>query len=387
MPKILIIDDEGGVRITLKKIMERKGYEVDTAADYEEAIGLLGKSSYDTVVTDIFLPGLSGIDLLKAIRKSDPDLPVIVITGDPNVDTASESVRQAAYDYIAKPVTKENLPPIIARSVEKKQLIDEKKRLEKENLEYQKDLEKRVRQRTKRIEALNERLKESQSKLMLSERLATLGTFVSFVSHDLRNPLSVIRNSIYYLNSRIGSDDQKVEKHFRIINEELEIANKIIDDLLSFSKGRPLDLQPTDINALITKVLDLIIIPDNVDTVFDINEDIPDINVDGDQIMQVLINMINNAVQAMPQGGRLTLQIKRDADFIVIDISDTGMGMSPDDLDRIFDPFYSSKQKGTGLGLVICEFLVERHAGTIMVKSEEGKGSTFSIKLPMKTRG
>ena len=104
----------------------------------------LKQKSYDAVVTDIILPGMSGLDLLRAIKKRDQDLPVIVITGEPNLETAKESIRHGAYDYIEKPVTKANLPPVVGRSVEKKILIDEKKRLEKENLEYQRDLEKKV---------------------------------------------------------------------------------------------------------------------------------------------------------------------------------------------------------------------------------------------------
>ncbi|MBN2373452.1 response regulator [bacterium] len=383
MPAILIVDDEEGVRITLKKILEKQGYLVDTAGYFEEAMIALNEKSYDTVVADIKLPGMSGIDLIKDIKKQDEDLPVIMITGDPNIETAAEAVRQGAYDYVPKPITKHNLPPVVSRAVDKKALMDEKRRLEKENLEYQRDLERKVKERTEKIEALNQILKESQAKLILSERLATLGTFISFVSHDLRNPLSVIHNSIYYLRGRIKSDDPKVEKYFGIIEDEVKLANKIIDDFLLFTKGRPLDLQWVNINGLISKIIDLVVIPGNIRLVLDFKEDLPDIEVDGDQIRQVLVNMINNAIQAMPGGGDLTIGTKIDGKFVVTDISDTGIGMSNDDLARLFDPFFSKKEKGTGLGLVICKFLIDRHYGKISVTSHEGKGSTFSIHLPV----
>lgn len=384
MPNILIIDDEEGVRITLKKIVEKEGYQVDTAADSNEAIQLLNNKSYDTVVTDIILPGMNGLELLKLIKEKDPDLPVIVITGNPNLETATESVRQAAYDYVPKPITKHNLPPVIARSVEKKALLDERKRLEKENLEYQQDLEKKVKNRTKEIEALNKVIKESQEKLILSERLSTLGTFISFISHDLRNPLSVIHNAIYYLKSQVHSDNPKIEKYFGIIEEEVEIANNIIDSFLSFTKDRPLDLRLVNINSLIEKVLDVLIrIPDNIQPVLHLQKDLPEIEVDGDQIQQVLVNIINNAIQAMPQGGKLNLSTKAVKDSIAIDISDTGVGINAEDLPKLFDPFFSKKTKGTGLGLVICKFLIDRHHGKINVKSKEGKGSTFSVILPI----
>lgn len=383
MPSILIIDDEEGVRITLKKIMEREGYEVDTAADFIDAIQLLDKKSYHTVITDILLPGMSGLDLLRAIKERDQELPVIVITGEPNLETAKESIRYGAYDYIEKPVTKDNLPPIVNRSVDKKVLMEEKKRLEKENLEYQRDLEKKVKERTKKIETLNLLLKEFQSKLIHSERLATLGTFVSFVSHELRNPLSVIQNSIYYLRTHIQIDNPKIEKYFGIMDEEVSIAHKIIDDFLNFTKGRSLELSLLNINDLIEKVIDLIRIPDNISITLNLQKDLPDIKVDGDYIQQVLINMINNAIQAMPQGGELKLGSGKEEEFIIIDISDTGVGIAEKDLERLFEPFFSKKKKGTGLGLVICKFLVERHKGKIKVESKPGKGTNFSIHLPI----
>jgi len=383
MPSILIIDDEEGVRITLKKIMEREGYQVDTAGDFANALQLLKANSYDTVVTDIILPGMSGIDLLKAIREKNQELPVIVITGEPNIETAKESIRYGAYDYIEKPVTKSNLPPVVARSVEKKMLTDEKMRLEQENLEYQRNLEKKVRERTKKIESLNLLLKEFHTKLIRSERLATLGTFVSFVSHELRNPLSVIQNSVYYLKTHIQTDNPKIEKYFRIMDEEVEIAHKIIDDFLTFTKGRPLDLRSVNVNNIIKKVIDLIRIPEDIEITLDVQKDLPDIRVDRDHIQQVLVNMINNAIQSMPHGGKLTLSSRRDGDNVIIDITDTGGGISAEDIEHLFEPFFSKKKKGTGLGLVICKFLVDRHKGKITFTSELGKGTSFSVHLPI----
>jgi signal transduction histidine kinase len=383
MPSILIIDDEEGVRITLKKIMEREGYQVDTAGDFANALELLNTHSYDTVVTDIILPGMSGIDLLRAIREKNQELPVIVITGEPNLETAKESIRYGAYDYIEKPVTKSNLPPVVARSVEKKMLIDEKQRLEQENLEYQRNLEKKVKERTKKIESLNLLLKEFHTKLIRSERLATLGTFVSFVSHELRNPLSVIQNSVYYLKTHIQTDNPKIEKYFRIMDEEVEIAHKIIDDFLTFTKGRPLELRSVNVNNIIKKVIDLIRIPENIETTLDVQKDLPDIRVDRDHIQQVLVNIINNAIQSMPDGGKLTLSTHREGETVVIDIADTGEGISSEDIEHLFEPFFSKKKKGTGLGLVICKFLVDRHKGKITFTSELGKGTRFSVHLPM----
>jgi len=384
IPKILLIDDEEGVRRTLKKIMEKEGYYVDTVENSENALRLLNTNSYDTVITDIKLPGMNGIELLKRIRQMDSDLPVVVITGYPNVDSAAEAVRQMAYDYVAKPVTRHNLLPILARSVEKKILSDDKKRLEKENKEYQRNLEIKVKERTREIEELNKVLRESQEKLILSERLATLGTFVSFISHDLRNPLSVTQNSIYYLTTHVEVPNEKVGKYFGIIEGQVGIANKIIDGFLNFTKGRPLDLQAENINELIKSVFEILIrVPGNIEIVLNLQEDLQAIEVEKEHIQQVLVNIINNAIHAMPEGGILTISTKQGERYLVIDISDTGLGISEDDMGRLFDPFFSKKKKGTGLGLVICRFLIERHNGKITISSKEGEGSTFSIHLPV----
>ncbi|MGA1826429.1 MAG: response regulator [bacterium] len=369
MSKILIIDDEEGVRITLKKIMEKEGYAVDTAPDFKEAIVLLDKNSYDTVVTDILLPGMNGIELLSAIKARNEDLPVIVITGAPDIDTATEALRKAAYDYIPKPITKHNLPPVVARAVEKKALMDVKKRLENENLEYQRDLEKKVKDRT--------------AKLIRAERLATLGTFVSFVSHELRTPLSVIRNSNYYIRTKIKPPTPKIEKYFKMIDDQVDMAHKIIDNFLNFSKGRPLELCAVDMNQLIEKIVDLIKVPDKIHVVFNLQSDLPKIEIDKDYIQQVLINILNNAIQSMTDGGELRIATREVDRSVSIDISDTGVGIEKKNLGRLFEPFFTKKTGGTGLGLVICKFLVEQHGGSITVTSEVGKGSSFSINLPL----
>ena len=240
-----------------------------------------------------------------------------------------------------------------------------------------------MKKRTKEIESLNLLLKEFHTKLIRSERLATLGTFVSFVSHELRNPLSVIQNSIYYLKSHVQVENPKIDKYFGIMDEEVAIAQKIIDSFLNFTKGRALELSLVDINNLIPKVLDLINIPDNIKTNFNLEKDLPQIKVDRDYIQQVFVNIINNALQSMPKGGELTLSSRKDAELIVIDISDTGIGLTEHDLERLFEPFFSKKKEGTGLGLVICKFLIDRHKGRIKVKSEPGKGTVFSIHLPI----
>lgn len=155
MSNLLIIDDEPEICFTFKKMLEKEGYCVKTAANLLEVRNHLNSAPFDTIISDIILPDTNGLELLKMVKENSPDIPVIMITGEPNLTTAVESVRYGAYDYLTKPISRHQLLQVVGKSIEKKWLLDEKKRLEQENQEYQKTLEKKVGDRTKALEELN----------------------------------------------------------------------------------------------------------------------------------------------------------------------------------------------------------------------------------------
>jgi len=142
--RVLIVDDEPGIRETFQTILEDEGYDITTAADFFEAESALANHPYDVVIADIILPRVNGLALLQRVREIDANIPVIMVTGEPNVATATDAVRHGAYDYIAKPLTPDVLILAVGRAVERKRLLDEKRRLEIENLAYQSDLERKV---------------------------------------------------------------------------------------------------------------------------------------------------------------------------------------------------------------------------------------------------
>lgn len=151
MPKILIVDDEKSIRVTFSKFLSGEGYEVFSAENFEKALEVIDNEKPDLVITDIIMPHYSGMDLLKKIKEKSPDTPVIIMTGEPSVDTATESVRYRAYDYLQKPVNKSKLFHAVENALEHKKIIDEKQKLEAENKEYRNDLEKLVDKRTKAL--------------------------------------------------------------------------------------------------------------------------------------------------------------------------------------------------------------------------------------------
>ncbi len=156
--QVLVVDDELGIRETFQEVLEEEGYDVATAADFFEAEALLAERSFDVVVTDIVMPRVNGLELLRRVREIDEDIPVIMITGEPDVSTAARAVRHGAYDYVAKPITLDALLHVVGRAAEKKRLLDEKHRLERENLAYQSNLERKVVERTVELERRNREL-------------------------------------------------------------------------------------------------------------------------------------------------------------------------------------------------------------------------------------
>jgi signal transduction histidine kinase len=251
------------------------------------------------------------------------------------------------------------------------------------------DLERMVEERTKQ-------LKETQKQLIKSERLAVLGKMAGMVSHEIRNPLGVIRNSIYYLNMKLGkrSAGQKIRQHIDIMEAEITSADKIISDILAFSRPPEPRFSKIDINTLLKDSMDTAGAlhkgdPQNkgIEFSLDLEDNMPEAVADSGQIKQVFSNILTNAVQAMPEGGRIRSSSQYKEGFIEISISDTGVGISRRDLGQVFDPLFSTKPKGTGFGLSVCRKIIEGHKGEISITSREKSGATVSVKLPAPKQG
>ncbi|MFQ5957537.1 MAG: nitrogen regulation protein NR(II), partial [Candidatus Brocadiales bacterium] len=231
--------------------------------------------------------------------------------------------------------------------------------------------------------------KRLQMELLQSEKMASMGQFAAGVAHEIRNPLSVIGSSIYYLNDVLSDKDKNVKEHLEIIQEEISRCQRIINQLLVFSRKAKIEAEECDLNRMVEDTLSLVgkeLLANNIDVVKDFSS-IPLLLLNTDDIKQVLLNLILNARDAMPKGGTLRIATKEDSDNnIDLVVSDTGSGIPKKELERIFLPFYTTKEtgSGTGLGLYSVHSAIKRATGTINVDSQEGKGSTFTITLPAK---
>ena len=249
--------------------------------------------------------------------------------------------------------------------------------------------EEELRASNEEMEAANEELRETQEQLVRSEKLAAIGQLAGGVGHELRNPLGAIKNAVYYVKrklekSGLAKSEPKVMDFLEIVDEEIDSSSKIISDLLSFSRvGRPATSM-TRIESVIDDAIAHTPIQEGVELSKEIAADLPGVEIDTDQIRQVLINIMTNAVQAMPEGGNLTIGAQKKDNSLEIKVVDTGQGIPEENIGKIFDPLFTMKAKGIGLGLAVCKSIIDRHEGNIEVESGLGKGTTFNIKLPLK---
>lgn len=225
--------------------------------------------------------------------------------------------------------------------------------------------------------------KRMEEALLKSEKLVAIGETATMVAHDLRNPLQGIAGAAYNIRNRLRTtSDPSTKAMLAVIQDGVEYANGIINDLLEFSREMQLQRLPTTPKTVVTQALEDVKIPDNV-RVEDLTTGVPRILADEPKIRRVLTNLIKNAVEAMPEGGELSISSVGSQKELSISVKDTGIGISQDELKRIWTPLHTTKAKGIGLGLSICKRIVEAHRGSISVESVVGKGTTFTLKLPI----
>jgi len=279
--------------------------------------------------------------------------------------------------------------------------ITERRKAEEEIRKLNEELEQKIEERSSQLLA-------AQQQLIRKEKLAILGQLAGVVGHEIRNPLGVMNNAVYFLKTVLPDADDMVKEYLDIIQLEIDNSQRIITDLLDFTRTKTPQIIPVAVNTLVLQPLGKCTIPENIDVQTDIHDMLPQVNVDPFQIGQVLQNLIANAVQAMPNGGHLrisarqvqgsrckeqgtegenfeplTLILEPDTDFVEISVKDTGEGISPENMAKLFSPLFTTKAKGIGLGLVVCKNLTEANGGRIEAASKLGKGTTFILKLPL----
>ena len=377
MPNVLLVDDEPSLRLTMAEFLKRAGYSVLTAADYDSA-AVHKPEDLDVAVVDINLPGKNGIQLLQKFSGAQIYVPVIMITGEPNLSVIPEIVRAGAYDFIAKPIVKDVLLGAVARAAEKKRLTDDKRRLEQEIKQYAEELEMRVDQRTAE-------LIETHKRLVHQERIAALGRAAAQVAHEVKNPLAGLLLYALHLKSKAANFSQSeaalVDKIVNTINH----LNSRVEQILGFARPVNLKLRSGDLSQIVTDVLELVrpqLLANKVEVSLSLAQQAAIVMLDESSLRGALMNLLLNAIAAMPDGGKLTINVTGIDEMLRLEITDTGQGMAEEIAKKVFEPFYTTKEHGLGLGMPYAKKIIEQHGGTISLNSQVGEGTRIQIELP-----
>ncbi len=396
-PKILIIDDDLALAKTMAGILNRAGYETEfvlKGADGVENARAKGSArDLNIVLSDIRLPDMSGLDVLREIKRVDPDIGVIVMTGHADVETSIEALNAGAFAYIQKPYNPTEVKSTIEKILDKQTLMRENKILLKKLQDWNSQLERKVQEKTAELSKKNLEL------LGMVERLEELNMsksqFVANASHELQTPMtSIIGFSSMLLDYGKTLKEEEFKKFLTIIRDETQRLARLSADLLDLSRikdGRiTLKLKKTDLKALAEKVRESMkVIKPGVNIEVDFGDGALSAVTDQDKIHQVMTNLAGNALKYAPESSAVRIEARKDQDHIQISVKDEGPGIPEGEQEKIFEPFYrvqnnaNLKIKGTGLGLSIAKAIVEALGGRIAASRNKDKGSCFMFTVPL----
>lgn len=406
---VLVADDSLTVRMQLSELLEDGGYNVLSVENGVEALERVNRYLPDLVVLDVIMPEMNGIEVCRQIKKNPATLqiPVIIITSKNDINDKIQGLNAGADDYLYKPYNPKEFTAKVNAifRMKKIQLEAERTMLARANIELQ---------------DVNKKLKTTQSQLVQNEKMVALGQLVAGIAHEINNPLSFVINNAQicqqalmdYNSLLLAYRDIKtmlpVEKIqaidvletdidieymmnnipglFNDISGGLERIRRIVLDLRNFSRLDEAEKKRANIIEGIESTLNLI--SHNIKHRIDVIKEyanIPEVYCYPSQLNQVLMNVMVNAIQAMPDGGNLTIRTQCDASTVYIRIIDQGMGIPAELLSRVFEPFFTTKSvgSGTGLGLSISYGIMQKHKGTISYESDVGKGTTCTLTLPI----
>lgn len=381
-PKVLLVDDEPNMRWTMAEFLRRGGYEPLTASDFDGAADILRGGEVEAAVVDIVLPGRSGVELLRELRGREPYVPVIMITGEPNSSLVPEIVRAEAYDYIAKPILKDALLKAVAGAVERKRLLGEKRRLEEEVRRHAEELEARVAERTAELVRAHERLAQQ-------EKISALGRAAAQVAHEVKNPLAGMLLYTMHLKSKVAG--KLADSELILVDRIVETVNHLtgtVEQVLDYARPVSVNPRPADLNRVVADMLQLVrpqLAGGSVEVRLDLDERGCRGMLDETALRGALMNLALNAAQAMRGGGTLTVRTRADGAALRLEVADTGCGMTEEQARHVFEPFYTTKSQGLGLGMPYAQKVIEQHGGSIAVQSSPGAGTVVRVELPAGT--
>ena len=375
--KVLIVDFKQDNILKIKEAFSAipgTAYEISWLQVDESVLKKVEAEKFDVILLSYELAGINGLEILADLQYKELSGPVIMLADAKNEEFAPQAMRDGAYDYVIREKGFEKgLLVIIHNALNAFHALKEKERLQKE------------------IAAKKSELEAANRKLQQLDKIKS--DFVSNVAHEFRTPLTIIKGNVDLVNKGgLGSvapaQKEMLDGAVNIVNRLSRLVNDLLDISKIESGKMELKKEPLDINAVIEEnlvIFDKAIKDKKQKLQRDLAKDIPKINADEDKITQVFVNLLNNAMKYTPESGQISIKTVNLEKEIMVEVTDTGEGVAPDNLDKIFDKFTrvtAEKKEGTGLGLPIAKDIVSLHNGRIWVKSELGKGSQFYFTLP-----
>jgi len=355
--KILVVDDNLEFVDMVRRLLESRDFRVSIATNGKAAVEKVLSDKPELVLLDLHLPDIPGEVLLNRIKEINKDVAIVVVTGFGGEQVAVDLMRMGAVDFLSKPIENEVLLGAIKNALE---------------------------------------IRDAQTEGRHHEKYPSLDRFFPFLAHEVRNPLHAISGALAIIQRRSDSKDELLSQSIKIINEEVQHLNEFVQECLNFVRPpnavRFVEVEINEVTSVAINVVSHMYESESkkIRIVKDLEPDLPKIYANYEEMKQAFLNIVKNAFEAMPEGGVLTIQARRQLDsprHIELVFIDTGVGIKQENLKSLFNPFFTTKLRGTGLGLAICHRIIaERHHGKIRVESEEDKGTAVKIELPVSRR-
>ena len=381
-PCILIVDDDTALLQALPQALSLRlpGVQVETSDSAVEAFGRIQQYDYDTIVSDIKMPGMDGLTLLSRIQELRPETPTILITGHGEHELAVQALRGGAYDFIQKPIDRDYVVASLRRAIQTRQMHRQLAEQQRELEQYARSLEETVQERTRE----------------LVEASAAKDAFLGMASHELKTPLTTLKGFAQVLHRRLERGESAELGHLVKMERAISRMELLINDLLSTSLVETsifvLHRGPCDLVALCQHLLGDYMAEPEQRLLLDAPAEPIEMEVDVERISQVLLNFLSNARKYSAKESPITVKLQRQDQNCLISVQDRGVGIPAEQLPHLFERFYrvpgvevqTGSSTGVGLGLYIAQKIVERHGGRISVESRVGEGSIFSVTLPLR---
>lgn len=381
---IVVVDDDPAILELVTLLLNRRGYRVTTAKDAYDALNLVATERPELVVMDYMLPDRDGLTTLRTMREQFPDTYVIMFSGQGSEEIVVELMKAGAAEYLLKPFNNRTLLERVEgvlrlREIEhaNRALQTERERLLLEIESWNRELQERVREKT-------EALQRAQTEIAQTEKLAALGYLSAGMAHEIRNPLNSI--ALFTQLLKQGTQDEEQLEYLDKTLKEVDRIDSIIRRLVD-AAGRSRTVQPAvQLNQVIQSALEVFtpqIEAHHIAVTLQCDDHLPPLKADPAELEQIFTNLFQNALQVMPQGGRLTIESSNPDHQIVIRVSDSGSGIPPELQEKVFEPFFTTKSRGTGIGLPVVRRIARLYHGDVTIETTSGRGTTFRVCFPV----